>query len=192
MQRVAIIGAGTMGSGIAMACANAGLDVRLYRHVAGGARPRARRDPPQLRNLGEARTVHPGHGRRAARPHPSSADVSTASTRRMSSSKPCSRSWRSRQQVFAELDRGGAARCGPRHEHVDARHRRDRRARRRGPGDVIGLHFFSPANVMRLLEIVRGGRHRAATAGDGAGASPRRSARSASSSATARASSATA
>ena len=24
------------------------------------------------------------------------------------------------------------------------------------PQDVIGLHFFSPANVMRLLEIVRG------------------------------------
>jgi 3-hydroxyacyl-CoA dehydrogenase len=23
------------------------------------------------------------------------------------------------------------------------------------PQDVIGLHFFSPANVMRLLEIVR-------------------------------------
>ena len=26
------------------------------------------------------------------------------------------------------------------------------------PQDVIGLHFFSPANVMRLLEIVRGGK----------------------------------
>ena len=25
------------------------------------------------------------------------------------------------------------------------------------PGRVIGLHFFSPANIMRLLEIVRGG-----------------------------------
>ena len=24
------------------------------------------------------------------------------------------------------------------------------------PGDVIGMHFFSPANVMKLLEIVRG------------------------------------
>lgn len=26
------------------------------------------------------------------------------------------------------------------------------------PGDVLGLHFFSPANVMRLLEVVRGKR----------------------------------
>lgn len=25
------------------------------------------------------------------------------------------------------------------------------------PGDVLGMHFFSPANIMRLLEIVRGG-----------------------------------
>jgi 3-hydroxyacyl-CoA dehydrogenase len=26
----------------------------------------------------------------------------------------------------------------------------------RRPGDVVGMHFFSPANVMKLLEIVRG------------------------------------
>ena len=32
----------------------------------------------------------------------------------------------------------------------------------RRPADVVGLHFFSPANVMRLLEVVRG----AATAPD--------------------------
>lgn len=30
------------------------------------------------------------------------------------------------------------------------------------PGDVVGLHFFNPANIMRLLEVVRG----AATAPD--------------------------
>jgi 3-hydroxyacyl-CoA dehydrogenase len=26
------------------------------------------------------------------------------------------------------------------------------------PGDVVGMHFFSPANVMRLVEVVRGAR----------------------------------
>ena len=31
------------------------------------------------------------------------------------------------------------------------------------PADVVGLHFFSPANVMRLLEIVRGRATAAAT-----------------------------
>lgn len=31
------------------------------------------------------------------------------------------------------------------------------------PESVVGLHFFSPANVMRLLEIVRGSRTSAAT-----------------------------
>ena len=25
----------------------------------------------------------------------------------------------------------------------------------RRPGDVLGMHFFSPANIMRLLEVVR-------------------------------------
>src|SRR5204862_2744323 len=24
------------------------------------------------------------------------------------------------------------------------------------PGDVVGMHFFSPANIMKLLEVVRG------------------------------------
>ena len=28
----------------------------------------------------------------------------------------------------------------------------------RRPQDVVGMHFFSPANVMKLLEVVRGGK----------------------------------
>ena len=30
----------------------------------------------------------------------------------------------------------------------------------RRPQDVIGMHFFSPANVMKLLEVVRGAQDR--------------------------------
>lgn len=33
------------------------------------------------------------------------------------------------------------------------------------PKDIIGLHFFSPAHVMRLLEIVRRGQDRSVRAG---------------------------
>ncbi len=38
------------------------------------------------------------------------------------------------------------------------------------PQDVLGMHFFSPANVMKLLEVVRGAQDRARRAGDGHGA----------------------
>ena len=48
-RRVAIVGAGTMGGGIAMACANAGLAVTDQGRDAGGARRRHRHHPHELR-----------------------------------------------------------------------------------------------------------------------------------------------
>ncbi len=55
-----------------------------------------------------------------------------------------------------EARRGDEAGRDPGLEHVDARRQQDRRRSRSGPQDVIGTHFFSPANVMKLLEVVRG------------------------------------
>ena len=43
----------------------------------------------------------------------------------------------------------------PGEQHLDARCRRDRHPRHRRPEAVMGTHFFSPANVMKLLENVR-------------------------------------
>ena len=60
------------------------------------------------------------------------------------------------------------------------------------PQDVIGLHFFSPANVMKLLEIVRGEAHVATRSSPPRWISRRRSTRSRPSPASAPASSATA
>jgi 3-hydroxyacyl-CoA dehydrogenase len=60
-----------------------------------------------------------------------------------------------KQQVFARLDeiaRGGAI-LATNTSTLDV----DRlAATTRRPADVLGMHFFSPANVMKLLEVVRG------------------------------------
>ena len=60
-----------------------------------------------------------------------------------------------KRQVFAHTGRDHEARSDPRDQHVDARRDRLAAATRR-PQDVVGMHFFSPANVMKLLEVVRG------------------------------------
>ena len=65
IKTAGIIGAGTMGGGIAMNFANAGIPVTLARGEAGGARPRPEDHPHQLREHRQARR-HEGRGRRQA------------------------------------------------------------------------------------------------------------------------------
>jgi 3-hydroxyacyl-CoA dehydrogenase len=60
-----------------------------------------------------------------------------------------------KKQVFGQLDRvakpGAILASNTSYLDIDAIAAMTSR-----PGDVLGLHFFSPANVMKLLEIVRG------------------------------------
>ncbi len=60
-----------------------------------------------------------------------------------------------KKQIFTDLDRiaklGAVLATNTSTLDVDEIARATSR-----PGDVIGMHFFSPANVMKLLEIVRG------------------------------------
>lgn len=60
-----------------------------------------------------------------------------------------------KKQVFAKLDRvakpGAILASNTSYLDVD-----EIAAATKRPEDVLGMHFFSPANVMRLLEIVRG------------------------------------
>ncbi len=60
-----------------------------------------------------------------------------------------------KQDVFARLDRvakpGAILASNTSYLDLDAIAASTSR-----PGDVLGMHFFSPANIMRLLEIVRG------------------------------------
>ena len=154
INTVAIIGAGTMGGGIAMACANAGLQVVMSDTGAqqletGLARIRANYDTSVKRGrftpegvqerLGRIRT-EAGFGGVGA------ADlVIEAVFENMALKK----------EIFQKLD--AAARPGAILATNTSTLDIDQIAAVTGrPENVIGLHFFSPANVMRLLEIVRG------------------------------------
>ncbi len=154
INTVAIVGAGTMGGGIAMACANAGLQVVISDTGAGPleagiARIRANYDTSVKRGRFTPEGVQERLGRISTSvglDGVASADlVIEAVFENMALKK----------EIFRQLD------AIARPEAILATNTStldiDQIAAVTGrPSQVVGLHFFSPANVMRLLEIVRG------------------------------------
>jgi 3-hydroxyacyl-CoA dehydrogenase len=152
----AVIGGGTMGTGIAMACANAGVRVRLVDVK------------PEL--LERARGIIAGNYAATQRKGKLTQDEVDARLARIAFETSLDAAadvdlvieavfeeMAVKQEVFRALD--GIAREGAilatntSTLDVDAIAAVTRR-----PEDVVGMHFFSPANVMKLLEIVRGAR----------------------------------
>ncbi len=154
IRRAAVVGAGTMGGGIAMAYANAGLPV-LLKEVSQEALDRG------------LATIRKNYAAAVQRGRLSQAEME----QRLSRIEPTLSYDRFREadivveavfegmelkkQVFAELDRAARpdAILASNTSTLDIDALASVTAR---PGRVIGHHFFSPANVMRLLEIVRG------------------------------------
>jgi len=154
VARAAIIGAGTMGGGIAMCFANAGIPILLKETTAealdaGMARIRKNYETSVKRGRFTAEDVE----RKLALIHPQldwsgfdSVDLILEAVFENMALK---------KQVFAEIDR--LARPGCVLATNTSTLSIDEIASVTGrPEFVIGTHFFSPANVMRLLEIVRG------------------------------------
>jgi 3-hydroxyacyl-CoA dehydrogenase len=154
IRRVGIVGAGTMGGGIAMACTNAGLDVMLHDTSRDGLdRGVAAIRRNYAVSVTRGRFTEDGVSERMARITPQqdltgfeTADVIIEAVFEDMALK---------QQVFRDLDRvaspGTVLATNTSTLDIDAIASATTR-----PASVIGLHFFSPANVMRLLEIVRG------------------------------------
>jgi 3-hydroxyacyl-CoA dehydrogenase len=154
VARIAIIGAGTMGGGIAMACANAGFPVILKETTqealdTGVASIRRNYETSVKRGRFTAEEA----AQRIAAIHPQldyagfdGVDlVIEAVFENMALKK----------RVFAELDAAARPGCilATNTSTLDIDEIASATSR---PEAVIGMHFFSPANVMRLLEIVRG------------------------------------
>jgi 3-hydroxyacyl-CoA dehydrogenase len=154
IKSAAVIGAGTMGGGIAMNFANAGIPVTLVETAADALE----------RGLGIIRgnyaaTVAKGRLDQAAMEKRLALIKGTLDIGAIRAAdvvvEAVFEEMAIKKEVFAKLDRlakpGAILATNTSTLDVDAIAAVTAR-----PQDVIGTHFFSPANVMRLLEIVRG------------------------------------
>jgi len=156
VKRVAIVGAGTMGGGIAMAFANAGFPVTLLEM-----------DREALER-GVA-TVRKNYSSAVARGRLAQAEMDARVARIATTLayddirdadlviEAVFEDMKVKREVFGRLDRTMQPRAilATNTSTLDVDAIAEATSR---PEQVIGLHFFSPANVMRLLEIVRGKR----------------------------------
>lgn len=154
VKQVAIIGAGTMGGGIAMSFANAGIPVTL---IETG-------DEQLKRGLGVMQKNYDATAARGGIP-------ADAPAKRMGLIKgvvglenvkdadliieAVFETMAIKKEVFGKLDQfakpGAVLATNTSYLDINAIAAMTKR-----PQDVLGMHFFSPANVMKLCEIVRG------------------------------------
>jgi 3-hydroxyacyl-CoA dehydrogenase len=157
VRRAVIVGAGTMGSGIAMACANAGVEVVLADAApdaldAGLATIRRNYET----TVSRGRLTRDAVDQRLARIRAGAGpDLTDALASADVVIEAVFEDLALKQQVFRDLDVVAPATCllatNTSTLDIDAIASATSR-----PASVLGLHFFSPAHVMRLVEIVRG------------------------------------
>jgi 3-hydroxyacyl-CoA dehydrogenase len=154
VRRAAVIGAGTMGGGIAMCFANAGIPVTVIETDRAALE----------RGLA---TVRRNYESSASRGGLNAADVETRMARITGALdydgiaaadmviEAVFEDLPLKQEVFAKLEQSARPDAilatNTSYQDVNAIAAATRR-----PERVLGMHFFSPANVMRLVEVVRG------------------------------------
>ena len=158
IERVGIIGAGTMGGGIAMNFLSAGIPVTILEM----------QQDALDRGTG---TMRKNYERTASRGRMTSEQVEGAMglltpTLEYTDLADCDlvieavyENMDVKKEVFAKLDEvvkdGAILASNTSYLDIDEIATATKR-----PGYVVGLHFFSPANVMKLLEVVRGAKTR--------------------------------
>ncbi|MGO9984952.1 MAG: 3-hydroxyacyl-CoA dehydrogenase NAD-binding domain-containing protein [Rhodomicrobium sp.] len=154
IESVGIVGSGTMGGGIAMSFANAGIPVMLLdRDQAALSRGLATVVKNYESMVRRGRLDKAGMDKRMGA-IASSIDYNALSDVDLVI-EAAFEDLGVKEQVFRELDkvckRGAVLATNTSTLDIDKIASFTSR-----PADVLGMHFFSPANVMRLIEIVRG------------------------------------
>jgi 3-hydroxyacyl-CoA dehydrogenase len=154
IRNAAIVGAGTMGGGIAMAFANAGIPVRVKdADPAALDRGMATIRRNYENSVKKGRFSQQVMDQRMALIQPQFTYEGFDSTDLIL--EAVFENMALKKQVFAELDQVAKPACVLA-SNTSTLNIDEIAAATGRPHTVIGLHFFSPANVMRLLEIVRG------------------------------------
>jgi 3-hydroxyacyl-CoA dehydrogenase len=154
VEKVGIIGAGTMGGGIGMNFLNKGIPVTIVETQASAL------------ERGQA-TIRKNYENTAAKGRMTADDVEKrmgllAPTLDLAALADCDliieavfENMAIKKELFAKLDAiakpGAVLASNTSYLNVDEIASATKR-----PQDVVGMHFFSPANVMKLLEVVRG------------------------------------
>ncbi|MFY3135371.1 3-hydroxyacyl-CoA dehydrogenase NAD-binding domain-containing protein [Achromobacter xylosoxidans] len=154
LDSVGVIGGGTMGAGIAVAVLDAGLPVVMVEQDdAALARGRQRVEHVYDLLVGKGRMTADERAARLAR-LTGATDYAALGEADLII-EAVFEDMDVKLAVFAQLDRVAkpGAVLATNTSYLDV----DRIAQAtRGPADVLGLHFFSPANIMKLLEVVVG------------------------------------
>lgn len=154
VRKVAVIGAGTMGGGIAMSFASAGIPVVLLEMKQEALdRGLATIRKNYAGTVAKGKLAQDEADRRVARIEPALDFAAVAEADLVI--EAVFEDMGVKKELFAKLD----ALCKPgavlatNTSRLDVNEIAGSTSR---PASVIGLHFFSPANVMRLVEVVRG------------------------------------
>jgi 3-hydroxyacyl-CoA dehydrogenase len=154
VAHVAVIGGGTMGSGIAMAVADAGLPVVVIeRDDAAAEACGARLRDAYAKQAKSGRLTEAVAAERIARITPA-ADWNALAQADLII-EAAFEEMAVKEDIFRRLDavaKPGAV-LATNTSYLDPD---EIAAFTKRPQDVLGLHFFAPANIMKLLEVVRG------------------------------------
>jgi len=156
IQRIGVIGAGAMGHGIAQVGAMAGYDVSLY-DVDSDALERAlARVRANLDKGVELGKVDSATRERALAGLDTTTDLETAAASAELIIEAAPEKLDLKLQLFADLDRLAPADALLATNTSSLSVTRLAAATER-PTQVLGMHFFNPVHIMKLLEIVRTG-----------------------------------
>ena len=154
VKSVAVVGAGTMGSGIATAFLNAGLPVTLIDLNAEALGRAAKGIAATIKGLAEKGRITDEKAQAQIAALKTSPEIGATKDADLIVEAVFER-MDLKKQVFAQIDAAAKpdAILASNTSFLDLN---EIASATRRPQQVVGLHFFAPANVMRLLEVVRG------------------------------------